>query len=80
MNDCSLENPLRTEVVVGDIVASRPGGFSGKADDLWEVTIECTINATGVRIQAPSERFPEITSGRGKYQQGLVATCKDHRI
>jgi len=27
--------------------------------------------------QASEERFAEITSGRSRWQQGLVATCKD---
>ena len=29
------------------------------------------------RDQASEERFAEITSGRSRWQQGLVATCKD---
>jgi hypothetical protein len=27
--------------------------------------------------EASEERFAEITSGRARWQQGLVATCKD---
>jgi hypothetical protein len=27
--------------------------------------------------QASGERFAEITSGRARWQQGLVATCQD---
>jgi hypothetical protein len=30
-----------------------------------------------VRAQASEERFAEITSGRSRWQQGLVATCED---
>ena len=30
-----------------------------------------------VRDQASEERFAEITSGRSRWQQGLVATCLD---
>ena len=30
-----------------------------------------------VRDQASEERFAEITSGRSRWQQGLVATCED---
>jgi hypothetical protein len=30
-----------------------------------------------VEAQAPREGFTEITSGRSRPQQGLVATCKD---
>jgi hypothetical protein len=29
------------------------------------------------RDRASEERFAEITSGRSRWQQGLVATCKD---
>jgi hypothetical protein len=29
------------------------------------------------RDQASEEGFAEITSGRSRWQQGLVATCKD---
>src|ERR1039458_3623017 len=29
------------------------------------------------RDQASEERFAEITSGRSRWQQGLVATCED---
>jgi hypothetical protein len=31
----------------------------------------------GVGGQASEERFPEITSGTSRWQQGLIATCKD---
>ena len=31
----------------------------------------------GVKDQTSKERFSEITSGRSRWQQGLVATCKD---
>ncbi len=30
-----------------------------------------------VRDQASEERFAGITSGRSRWQQGLVATCED---
>ena len=30
-----------------------------------------------VSDQASEERFAEITSGRSRWQQGLVTTCKD---
>ena len=30
-----------------------------------------------VRDQASEKRFAEITSGRSRWQQGLVATCED---
>ena len=31
----------------------------------------------GARDQASEEGFVEITSGRSRWQQGLVATCED---
>jgi hypothetical protein len=31
----------------------------------------------GVGDQASGERLAEITSGRSRWQQGLVATCED---
>jgi hypothetical protein len=30
--------------------------------------------------EASEKRFAEITSGRSRWQQGLVATCKDFMI
>jgi len=38
---------------------------------------KCTQHTAGVWAQASQERFAEITSGRSRWQQGLVATCKD---
>jgi len=38
---------------------------------------KCTQQTAGVWAQASEERFAEITSGRSRWQQGLVATCKD---
>jgi len=55
----------------------RPVANVGKAEVLWEETGESTTGAAGVGVQARSERFAEITSGRSYFQQGLTATCKD---
>ena len=49
----------------------------GKAEALWEETSKCTMGSAGVRVQAPGERFAEITPGRAYFQQGHAATCKD---
>ena len=49
----------------------------GKADAWWEETSTCTTGDTGVRDQAPGERFVEITSGRAYFQPGLTATGED---
>ena len=38
---------------------------------------KCTQHTAGVWAQASKERFAEITSGRSRWQQGLVATCTD---
>jgi hypothetical protein len=38
---------------------------------------KCTQRTAGVWAQASEERFAEITSGRARWQQGLVATCRD---
>src|SRR5271157_3993520 len=38
----------------------------------------CALRETAVaRDQASEERVAEITSGRSRWQQGLVATCED---
>ena len=37
------------------------------------------MGPVGVGGQASGERFAEIESGRSRWQQGLVATCKDSR-
>ena len=36
-----------------------------------------TQPTAGVWAQASKERFAEITSGRSRWQRGLVATCTD---
>jgi hypothetical protein len=49
----------------------------GKADDAEEVTGKCTLQTVVVVARASQERFSEITSGRSRWQQRLVATCID---
>ncbi len=51
----------------------------GKADVAGEVTGKSTLQAVVVGAQASWEGLAEITSGRTRWQQGLVATCKDSR-
>jgi len=41
--------------------------------------VNAVCGTAGVRDQASQERFSEITSGRTRWQQGLVATCRDSR-
>jgi hypothetical protein len=44
----------------------------------WRKKQACALRETAVAgAQAPSEGFTEITSGRSRQQQGLVATCRD---
>src|SRR5882672_10334224 len=52
----------------------------GKADDVGEETGRCTRRPAGIMAQASWERLAEITSGKAIAQQGLAATCKDHRV
>ncbi len=55
----------------------RPDDVSGKAEALWEGTVDSTRSASGVGVLARRERFAVITSGRTYFQQGRAATCKD---
>ena len=41
--------------------------------------VKAFCGTTVVRDQTSKERFTEITSGRFRWQQGLVATCKTPR-
>jgi hypothetical protein len=52
----------------------------GKADDVGEGTGMRTQRPAGIMAQASWDRRAEITSGRTISQQGLAATCKDHRV
>ena len=49
----------------------------GKADSAGEVTGKSNLQTVVVGAQASWERLAEITSGRSRWQQGLVATCED---
>jgi hypothetical protein len=49
----------------------------GKADDVEEETGKCTPRTAVTGAQATKEGFAEITSGRSRRQQGLVATCRN---
>jgi hypothetical protein len=44
----------------------------------WRKKQANALHETAVAgAQAPKEGFTEITSGRSRRQQGLVATCRD---
>jgi hypothetical protein len=49
----------------------------GKAAVAEEEPGKCNLPTVGIGAQASQEGFSEITSGRTRWQQGLVATCKD---
>ena len=40
----------------------------GKADVLWEETINCTTGAAGAGVLTTKERFSEITTGKSYFQ------------
>ena len=60
-----------------NLTVSRPNFSVGKAAVAGEETGMCTLQTVGIGAQASQERFSELTSGRARWQQGLVATCKD---
>jgi hypothetical protein len=82
---CSLENNLRTEVVLRDFCSLPTSLGNGKGDVPWEETSMCTMGSAGmctmgsagVRVQAPGDSFAEVTPGRTSFQPGRTATCKD---
>jgi hypothetical protein len=50
----------------------------GKAPMTWRKKQAVALRGTAVTgAQAPKEGFTEITSGRSRGPQGLVATCRD---
>jgi len=49
----------------------------GKADVAGEVTSKSTLQTVVVGAQASWEGLAEITSGRTRWRQGLVATYED---
>jgi hypothetical protein len=48
----------------------------GKAAVVEEEPGMCNLPTVVIGAQASQERFSEITSGRTRWEQGLVATCK----
>ena len=54
-----------------------PKPLRGKADVAGEVTGESNLQTVVVGAQASREGLTKITSGRSRWQQGLVATCED---
>ena len=60
-----------------NLTVRRPITLLGKADAAGEVTGKSNLRTVVVGAQASRERLAEITSGRSRWQQGLVATCSD---
>jgi len=60
-----------------NITVCRPIDHLGKAAVAEEEPGMCNLPTVGIGVQASQERFSEITSGRTRWQQGLVATCED---
>jgi hypothetical protein len=60
-----------------NLTVRRPIALLGKADAAGEVTGKSNLRTVVVGAQASRERLAEITSGRSRWQQGLVATCPD---
>ena len=59
------------------VTVRRPIPVLGKADVAGEATGKCNLQTVVVGAQASWEGLAEITSGRTRWQQGLVATCQD---
>ena len=80
MNGDDLETPTAVKSLSAEQCGKPTHRWDlGKADVAGVVTGDCTLRPTGIQAQASWERLAEITSGRTNYQQGLTATCKDHR-
>jgi len=60
-----------------NVTVCRPTFSVGKAAVAGEETGMCALQTVVIGAQASQERFSELTSGRARWQQGLVATCKD---
>ena len=69
--------PSAVKSLERNVTVRRPIALLGKADVAGEVTGKCNLQTVVVGAQASQEGFTEITSGRSRWQQGLVATCKD---
>ena len=71
--------PSAVKSLVRNLTVRRPITLLGKADAAGEVTGKSNLRTVVVGAQASRERLAEITSGRSRWQQGLVATCRDSR-
>ena len=71
--------PSAVKSLERNFTVRRPITLLGKADAAGEVTGKGNLQTVVVGAQASRERLAEITSGRSRWQQGLVATCRDSR-
>ena len=67
--------PSAVKSLERNLTVRRPITLLGKADAAGEATGKCNLQTVVVGAQASWERLAEITSGRSRWQQGLVATC-----
>ena len=69
--------PSAVKSLERNFTVCRPITLLGKADVAGEATGKSNPQTVVVGVQASREGLAEITSGRSRWQQGLVATCKD---
>ena len=69
--------PSAVKSLERNLTVRRPIALLGKADAAGEVTGKSNLRTVVVGAQASRERLAEITSGRSRWHQGLVATCPD---
>jgi len=81
--------PEHKEIAATSITSPRKIAFAERSEKptkspFWEgrrhwgrTRQKHSMGLAGVRAQASQDGFAEITSGRTRGQQGLVATCKD---
>ena len=67
--------PSAVKSLERNFTVRRPITLLGKADAAGEVTGKSNLQTVVVGAQASWERLAEITSGKSRWQQGLVATC-----
>jgi len=74
----AAEIAIRREIVSMGTRGKPTSLVYGGRPMTWRKKQAGALHGTGVTgAQAPREGFPEITSGRFRWQQGLIATCRD---
>ncbi len=73
-----LEKGIRREIVSTGKSGKPTSIVYGGRPMTWRKKQANALRETAVAgAQAPKEGFTEITSGKSRRQQGLVATCRD---